>query len=319
MCNTHPELFELLISRKHRLLYDTNPGTKTVGKITFECKICLQISTVSKKSYFLSVQGCPKCKANNTGNKWRGRKRNTASEYKTTKRRVNMRNPSPEYLAIGNRANLIDFLKKKNDDYTNFMLSCMQKYPSPPVKRPKGVEGHHIIPIHAGGPNVNWNLIWLPPYDHFNAHQIRFAVYQEKGDKLFMNLKLVPPDQRKKRKYDPEYYSSERQSARGKIGGTVQSAKKDEEYRKKLSPDVDKLLQSGSVWVHNATGTKVTLGPNQISLLRDLAGILGNALPDGNEAKGKLLVGKGSQHTSLFSKVIKGERQSHLGWYLIKE
>lgn len=42
--------------------------------------------------------------------------------------------------------------------------------------------GHHIIPRHAGGPDKSWNMVMLTTLDHQKAHELRFEVYQEKGD-----------------------------------------------------------------------------------------------------------------------------------------
>nr|ALO21127.1 putative HNH homing endonuclease [Carteria crucifera] len=207
MSSVNPTLEAIAAERNHTILIDTNPRAKTSGNITIKCHVCQQTSTVEKKSYLNSVQGCRTCKANNTSKAWRGKTRKPKSDYRETPRQIKMRNPTPapEYEAIGNREDLVRWLENKNDPYCIYILSCMQKYPSPPSKKPVGFEGHHIIPIHANGPHVPWNLIWLPREDHFIAHQIRAEVYSENGDKRFLRLKSTP---RGKRNYGPAFSTS---------------------------------------------------------------------------------------------------------------
>jgi hypothetical protein len=40
-----------------------------------------------------------------------------------------------------------------------------------------------------GGPDEDWNMIPLSYIDHFIAHQLRFEVYNEFVDKLFLRMR----------------------------------------------------------------------------------------------------------------------------------
>lgn len=46
------------------------------------------------------------------------------------------------------------------------------------------LEKHHVVPVHAGGNDASENLLKLSIEDHILAHQYRYMVYGEKGEKL---------------------------------------------------------------------------------------------------------------------------------------
>lgn len=80
--------------------------------------------------------------------------------------------------------------RKKRNKYFDFLEECREKvkYSSPEIPCQK----HHIVPRHHyKSNNLSWdtfdspeNLVVLTFDDHVKAHEIRFKVYGEFGDKL---------------------------------------------------------------------------------------------------------------------------------------
>lgn len=48
-----------------------------------------------------------------------------------------------------------------------------------PLTFKKGYHRHHIVPLHAGGLNHPWNIVYVKPWEHQDAH---FARWIETGD-----------------------------------------------------------------------------------------------------------------------------------------
>ena len=68
--------------------------------------------------------------------------------------------------------------------YMDFIHTCREKVYPPETK----LQLHHIIPIHDGGTNDLENLIKLSFKDHLEAHRIRYEVYKQDNDDLFIQL-----------------------------------------------------------------------------------------------------------------------------------
>ncbi len=69
------------------------------------------------------------------------------------------------------------FLSTEKNAYTNFINKCRKRLIPLSV-----TEFHHILPLHAKGPNKKWNLIQLSIYEHQMAHQFLYDVYKNTED-----------------------------------------------------------------------------------------------------------------------------------------
>jgi hypothetical protein len=70
-----------------------------------------------------------------------------------------------------NKKELIEFLQKENNSYSNFILKNLETTKEKPFIR------HHIQPKHANGPDEEWNLIALSIQEHAQAHELLFNSY----------------------------------------------------------------------------------------------------------------------------------------------
>ncbi len=81
---------------------------------------------------------------------------------------------------IHNAQELINFLKKENNSYSEFILSRLLRK-STDLGQQK-TQLHHIIPTHQSGPDLQWNLIRLTIEEHAQAHKLLFENYQHAYD-----------------------------------------------------------------------------------------------------------------------------------------
>jgi len=184
--------------------------------------------------------------------------------------------------------------------------------------------GHHIIPKHAGGPDNSWNIVMLTTEDHKKTHELRFEVYQEKGDSDAVRFWKNPPQnnieaQKLRAQLSREtckakgvgFFSSEQQSINGKKGGKTKSDKKEASYVQKLTPAVVDRLSKPMLWKHrkNAEIGIIQIEAGSVKKIADFRLIFANALPEGEE-KAKLLNMSTVNFTSAVSKVLKGQRQT---------
>jgi len=81
---------------------------------------------------------------------------------------------------INNAQELINFLLKENNSYTEFILSRLdRKFTDLDQQK---TQLHHIIPTHQSGPDLQWNLIRLTIEEHAQAHDLLFENYQHHYD-----------------------------------------------------------------------------------------------------------------------------------------
>jgi hypothetical protein len=216
---------------------------------------------------------------------------------------------------------------------------------------PPGTEGlqiHHIIPRHAGGPNAQWNLIKLTPADHAEAHKLRYEVYHEFGDYNFLStvgqignkVELNPAfeNQLKLNRRKGTETQIEKKIGIFEPGASQKAGFKSKEVIANLSPEENKtllkrhavqmsdavysVLYEGAVFFHARTGTEVVLQPQEALTLTQLRDILAASLPEGDKDRVSLeKSGKIANVTSSISKMIKGAkgRPSAFGWKLIKK
>lgn len=79
-----------------------------------------------------------------------------------------------------NKQKLLEFLQKENTSYSHFILQKLEREFS---TEEKSMQLHHIQPLHANGPDVEWNLIPLSLQEHAQAHKLLFEFYKNYFDK----------------------------------------------------------------------------------------------------------------------------------------
>jgi hypothetical protein len=95
---------------------------------------------------------------------------------------------NPIFRNIKDRHSLILYLQKNPNQYNDFILDKILLNRGL-NNRGMGMEDHHIIPVHAGGKNKNWNLVSLTKNEHIKAHKLRILSFNEAGDKLMVHFR----------------------------------------------------------------------------------------------------------------------------------
>lgn len=70
-----------------------------------------------------------------------------------------------------------EFLQKENNSYTKFILYKLLFKEERQKDKINRYEKHHIIPRHAAGQDVDWNLVPLLHSEHAEAHKLLFECY----------------------------------------------------------------------------------------------------------------------------------------------
>lgn len=228
---------------------------------------------------------------------------------------------------INSREELLKFLNEHPNIYHAFILKKLEEEKTllPNIVTQK----HHIIPKHAGGPDVAWNLIKLTPSDHDKSHELREEVYHDIGDKLairFRSKKGITPEEatimRIKASHESSkqngtgFNSSAQQSKNGQKGGKKQTSKKIEKYQEKLSPQVKAIMDEGSRWKHKLVPDVVEIPAGSMKLLIDLIPILLHRMPDCPDKENFKAVGQ--KAAGSLGKVVKRIRNSCYGWELVQ-
>nr|P09753.1 RecName: Full=Uncharacterized 38.5 kDa protein in psbA intron 1 [Chlamydomonas moewusii]ABU88306.1 I-CmoeI homing endonuclease [Chlamydomonas moewusii]CAA31842.1 unnamed protein product [Chlamydomonas moewusii]CAA33623.1 unnamed protein product [Chlamydomonas moewusii] len=333
----------LAATRNHEVISVSNKETPSQGDITLLCKTCNKEFTTTTISYQNARKtGCPHCKATSASLYWTGRARTKTPEQAKKnaeiKEHIN-KTRKEKGKAFANIKNKEDLKEKLTNDlylpngeknaYNDFILKRLND----PVTG-KMMEKHHIIPLHAGGPDEKWNLISLTPEDHIEAHNLRYLVYNETGDKNTIKFRNKTPnvtDQISKAKalgnetrraQGTGIYEPGMSSKAGKIGGSVKSVEKDLKQSTKMTSGVYDALYNGSRWKHTKTNTEIVIPPNTIVKMPQLVEKLIEALPPCEE-KTRLAGAKLTTATSALARVIKGKneggRSSYFGWSICKE
>lgn len=95
---------------------------------------------------------------------------------------IAMEKETPKFFTtrFSNKQELLQFLQKENTSYSNFILEKLDRTFS---TQEKSIQLHHIQPLHAKGPDVEWNLIALTLEEHAQAHKLLFDCYKNYFDK----------------------------------------------------------------------------------------------------------------------------------------
>lgn len=331
---TIEDWLNLVKQRNHKFINVSNPNYIYSGTITIKC-FCGHVFTTSPKSYKNSKNGCPECKKISISQFWEGRIRKTEAQRRAISlaRRHNCKKTliSQQWVHLKNKNDLINmftvplgWLKKNKNIYNDYILQKIKRQDQPT----KG-ENHHIIPKHVGGPDVSWNLILLTVEEHVKAHELRLEVYNDPGDKAFMNFYKNPGlsnneriQQRVKFSHETQklnktgFFSSEQQSLNGQKGGKKQTAAKIKKYIEKQNPIIVEKLKKGTIWLNSKTNEIIHI-PGGLSLLYELQPFFAESFVD-NVDKQRILNIARSTFTSSLSRVLKQERDSLYGITLIE-
>jgi hypothetical protein len=197
--------------RRHTLINVSNLENIRNGNIVATCSN-YHMFTVTLKSYFACrvcrnglKNGCPLCKRESTSNFWKGRWRkkqnskelNNQNDITKTKKTPKVKKRNPIFTSVTNRQTLMAFLKdsRNKNAYNTFILSLLDKESEFTMNQGEKsqtnviLQKHHIIPLHAGGPDEIWNLVKVTVKDHVTAHRLRYLVYNEDGDERFLRFR----------------------------------------------------------------------------------------------------------------------------------
>jgi len=84
---------------------------------------------------------------------------------------------------ILNKVEMIDFLKKESNDYSNFILEKINRNANLLKTNTSVTHKHHIIPKHRFGSDEPFNIILLTTEEHIEAHKLLYSCYNYKEDK----------------------------------------------------------------------------------------------------------------------------------------
>lgn len=353
------DLEQLAATRNHTLLAVSNEETPAQGNIELLCKTCGETFGTSTKSYKNARKtGCPNCKAIKARAQVQPAKKASTQTVKVgltkssidgsfdaealarvqaaTSKRILKRANFQKENNVYSGEQLVEFLKKDLNPYNQFMLDKMEdKLPLDAASsQPK--QKHHIIPQHAGGPNAQWNWVYLTPEDHCKAHELRYEAYLEYGDYNFLrslgpevSARITPNAEFEKQLLAQRQNANQNMRPRftGDAGGNASKAvlagltpeaKKAhrERHQNQMSPVVRDVLQKGATFIHN-TGVVFNLQPYQAPTLTELKDLLAAQLPVGNADRISLeKATKPINITTNIGKVIKGTRPTAYGWRL---
>lgn len=194
---------------------------------------------------------------------------------------------------------------------------------------------HHILPIHDGGPDLDWNLMLLNIDDHKLAHKLRYEVYQKDGDNwasrflnkntLFFQRNNAYRTHATCKQKKTGFYNPTLQAELGRKGGAVKSDAKDKSYEKLLSDKVSDIFENSTmVWEHKKFSLTITIKPGTIKIYKDLRQQLLNSYDNKSsdialfqqqqEPKKDLAKISSPNFDSAFLKVLKRQRKSAYGW-----
>lgn len=242
-----------------------------------------------------------------------------------TKKRNTSRFLNIDGFRIQSRDDCIQYLKQNPNLYNDFILHRIKNSVAFEQK-------HHIFPRHAGGPDVDWNLVDLSSKDHIEAHRLRLIVYNEQGDKSAMAFFTNPEmnsyeriQERIKNSHVSQqrnkngFYSSTKQRENGIKGGKIQTEAKREKYVQKQCAGVAEALSKTMFWKHKTSVGILKIPANSIVLLDEIRTLFLANFSLTDEEKTKLQNVKKSTFTSALRKVLLRQvgRPSLYGFSLI--
>lgn len=180
---TQANIESIAKERKHTLISLSNPENPRDGRkglVKILC-FCGHVFETKVHSYLYAKNGCPNCKSENL-------KLNNPNKGKQVSRKNKEIEPKQPFFSINSREKLILHLKNNPNKYNDFILEKINEENNSSKTTLNDKNKHHIIPKHAGGADKSWNMVMLTTLDHQKAHELRFEVYQEKGERDAVRL-----------------------------------------------------------------------------------------------------------------------------------
>nr|WDY12781.1 putative HNH homing endonuclease [Chloroidium sp. KL-2023a] len=122
---------------------------------------------------------------------------------------------------------VLETQEEAQEFYTSFIESLREKSYPQNIQ----LERHHVVPLHAGGPDVPENIIRISPEDHVAAHFYRFQAYKELGDKVAYEMRINDTNERARIRAQAAVFANKSkkqlfwdrdwQSVQGKKGGAA--------------------------------------------------------------------------------------------------
>lgn len=297
-------LQEVVESRQHRLISFTrgrvDPDTvPQASYITVECTLCNHKWSPTLQSYLKRSsrnRGCRQCFNNNIQNRElypnspfsrrpdvvnRPARRAGVSVLRT----AHLAGP---YGSIGNRQQLINFLRRNPDAHNDYVLPLVirdTQFPKTRDELPSNQYSfHHVIPLHTQGSPDAWNIIYVTKEEHHRAHELRYQVYQDISDLRATYATAA----------DLERFLNQTSSTENSIENETQEDSNQGVARRnallaRRTPETLKAIKEGMVWTHQTTGIQVIIQPNSVQTIQDIKQLLINSLPINNSERKRML------------------------------
>lgn len=339
----------LALERNHTLVEVCDTEGITKSTITLNCNTCKTRFTTSAISYRDATKtGCLAChlinRARNKSEQLMIKKqlkedleKNTtaAKQLKVEQKKAAQKEKEQKFAHIKNATDLMDYLKTNSNVYHDYIIQRLLVLPEPTTGIIVLTEKHHIIPIHAGGdPRAAWNLVTLTLEEHFIAHDLRAQTFGEKGDKLACLLKTLKAQEGNKlrdqagqptaRKRKTRVYDSIQQSINGKKSKTGLTPARIATHRKKMSLKIKENFSTKVIWQHNKLNCRITIEPNTLEVVSQLIPLFIKAMSESSQLELQPLALldlkrlKAKPESNVIAKVIREERKSCYGWFIVE-
>lgn len=153
------------------------------------------------------------------------------------------------------------------------------------------LQKHHIIPLHAGGPDEAWNLVTVTVEDHVMAHRLRYFVYNQDGDERFLRFRYS---------LNTNYFPKE-------------------VHKKQVSLIVQEKLSQPMIWFHNKFPSFLRIPPNTVELPSELYDYFLDFLPSNSEPYIELSKTNKSSFSKSICRILSGKGKKARGWALLNE
>ncbi len=296
--------------RKHKLINLSNFENIRNGNITATCSNNHMFTTTVKSYRACRVgrsglkNGCPFCKQQNTSYFWKDRSRKNSEELNNQKsiskrytNKTKTKTLNPIFMSVTNRHTLIAFLKdsRNTNKYNDFILYLLKKESELNVNKGKKsqtaviLQKHHIIPLHAGGPDKDWNLVTVTIKDHVMAHRLRYLVYNQDGDERFLRFSD---------NLNTNYFPKE-------------------VHQKQIPLIIKERLTKQMIWYHNKFPLLLRVPPNTVELPSELYDYFLKFLSSNSEPYIELSKTNKISFSKGICRVLSGKGKKVRGWALL--
>jgi hypothetical protein len=130
---------------------------------------------------------------------------------------------------------------------------------------------HHVIPLHAKGSPDKWNIIAVTKEEHYNLHQLRYKVYNERFDLLASYAT----------------HSDMLKIQTGKFQ-KLKTTKNNLLAVRNLPKEILVALQNGMIWTHK-DGFLLKIHPNSLQTMQQIKQCLVDCLPEEHKDRKRMM------------------------------